>query len=242
MNFEICLINPNKTDILFNKIKNSALKVASPSTSILINKNNYNQNYYSEYYDESVNVSNLIKQIEENKTSDAFVITCFEDTGVDIARNIKSKLIVGVGEASFDIANLIGNTFSVITTLSRSNEAIKNNLIKYGLFNKCVSLTSIEVPVLDLETMSNLNLSKLKKEIKRTILEDKPDAIIICNPGMIDFTKTLEKEFEIPIIEGVSSAITIVESLLKLGFKINKLGFKKNIDMKYNGYFSKFLK
>ena len=52
----------------------------------------------------------------------------------------------------------------------------KNNLIKYDLNNKCVSLKAIEVPILDLETMSNINILKLRNEIERTLTEDKPEA------------------------------------------------------------------
>ena len=94
------------------------------------------------------------------------------------------------------------------------------------------------MPVLDLETMSKINLSKLKNEIKRTIEEDKAESIILCTPGMFNITKQLEEEFQIPIIEGVSAAITMVESLLKLNFRINKLGSNNLLkNTKYNGYF-----
>ena len=57
------------------------------------------------------------------------------------------------------------------------------------------------MPVLDLETMSKINLSKLKNEIKRTIEEDKAEVIILCTPGMFNLSKQLEEEFQIPIID-----------------------------------------
>ena len=55
----------------------------------------------------------------------------------------------------------VANKFSVITNLSHSHEALKNNLIKYDMDHKCVSMKSIEVPVLDMDTMSKSNLNKL---------------------------------------------------------------------------------
>lgn len=242
-NYEICIINPYKNYLLADKIILSARKVSSSKTKIIISKHEFDNSIDHEYYDESVNVTNLIKEIENNDTSDAFIISCFEDPAIEIARSIKSKLIIGIGEASFYTANLIAKNFSIITTLSRSNEAIKNNLVNYGLDHKCVSINAIEVPVLDLETMSKINLSKLKNEIKRTIEEDKAESIILCTPGMFNITKQLEEEFQIPIIEGVSAAITMVESLLKLNFRINKLGSNNLLkNTKYNGYFSEFLK
>ena len=43
--------------------------------------------------------------------------------------------------------------------------------------HKCVSLRSIEVPILDMETMSKGNIKKLEHEVQRTISEERPEAI-----------------------------------------------------------------
>ena len=48
---------------------------------------------------------------------------------------------------------------------------------------------SIEVPVLDMDTMSKSNLNKLDNEIQRTITEDHPEAIIIHKPWYFKFIK-----------------------------------------------------
>ena len=55
--------------------------------------------------------------------------------------------------------------------------------------HKCVSINSIEVPVLDMDTMSKSNLNKLDNEIQRTITEDNPEAIIITSPGILNLSK-----------------------------------------------------
>ena len=55
--------------------------------------------------------------------------------------------------------------------------------------HKCVSLRSIEVPILDMETMSKANIKKLEHEIQRTITEERPEAIIITSAGISDLTK-----------------------------------------------------
>ena len=55
--------------------------------------------------------------------------------------------------------------------------------------HKCVSINSIEVPVLDMDTMSKSNLNKLDNEIQRTISEDDPEAIIITSPGILNLSK-----------------------------------------------------
>ena len=238
MYFETCIICPSNISILSNKIEKTALSIASQNNKILVNKNNKDINFNEEI----VNFKGIIKNVKENLTSDAFIICSFEDYGVVEARKLTSKLILGVGEATFITANLISDNFSIITTLSSSHESIRNNLKKYGLIEKCVSLQSIEVPVLDLETMSNQNLSKLKNEVHRTITEENPGSIIITNPGIVNIKRELEDEFKIPIIEGVLAAVTFTEMLFKLGFNMNKKMYKNFGSNNYDGYFSQYLK
>ena len=218
---EICIINPYATEKSNAKLKQCVLEVIDKSSTVYLNEKSIVEDYYS-YYLETANVSKLIKDIENNNSSDAFIIACYEDVGIDDIRKITSKPVMGIGEAAFYTANIIANKFSIITNLSASHEALKSNLIKYDLEHKCVSLKSIEVPILDMETMSKSNIKKLESEINRTIIEDNPEAIIITSPGILNLTKIFSDRFNIPIVEGVSAAATLLETLSKQGLKIKK--------------------
>ena len=221
MSIEICIINPYATDKSNAKLKQCVSEVIDKNSTVYINQNSNIEDYYS-YYLETANVSKIVKEIESNNSSDAFIIACYEDTGIDVIRKITSRPVIGIGEAAFYTANIIANKFSIITNLSASHEALKNNLIKYDLDHKCVSLKSIEVPILDMETMSKSNIKKLENEINRTICEDKPEAIIITSPGILNLTKIFSDRFNIPIVEGVTAAATLLENLSKQGLKIKK--------------------
>ncbi|MBL6679983.1 MAG: aspartate/glutamate racemase family protein [Candidatus Puniceispirillales bacterium] len=221
MKLEICILNPYTSKNSNEKLKKTAMKVIEEGSRIFINEDDLIDDYFSHHY-ETVNISNLIKQVEKNNSSDAFIVASFEDIGVETIRKIISKPIIGIGEASFYIANIIANKFSVITNISQTHEAIKNNLIKYDMDHKCVSLKSIEVPILDMETMSKANIKKLENEIERTILEDSPEAIILTSAGIFDLTKKLSDKFSLPFIEGVGAATTLIQNLAKLDLRIKK--------------------
>jgi allantoin racemase len=218
---EICIINPYSSAVSNKKIKLCAQKILDRSSSILVNDKSLQEDYY-DLHSETVNISKLINVVETNNSSDAFIVISFEDIGVDTIRKITSKPIIGLGEATFYTANIIANKFSVITNFSQSHEALKNNLIKYDMEHKCVSINSIEVPVLDMDTMSKSNLNKLDNEIQRTISEDDPEAIIITSPGILNLSKNLSNKFNIPIIEGVTAATALIENFVKLDLQIKK--------------------
>jgi allantoin racemase len=221
LSIEICIINPYASAISNEKIKLCAQKILDTSSSIFISDKSFQDDYY-DLHSETINISKLINVVETNNTSDAFIVISFEDIGIDTIRKITSKPIIGLGEATFYTANIIANKFSIITNLSQSHEALKNNLIKYDMEHKCVSINSIEVPVLDMDTMSKSNLNKLDNEIQRTISEDDPEAIILTSPGILNLSKNLSKKFNIPIIEGVTAATALIENFVKLDLQIKK--------------------
>ena len=225
MSIEICIINPYPSAISNEKIKLCAQKILGKNSSIFISEKSFQEDYY-DLHSETINISKLLKEVETNNSSDAFIIISFEDFGVETIRKITTKPIIGLGEATFYTANMIANKFSVITNLSQSHEALKNNLIKYDMEHKCVSINSIEVPVLDMDTMSKSNLNKLDNEIQRTITEYNPEAIIITSPGILNLSKKLSNKFNIPIIEGVTAATALIENFVKLDIQIKKFSTK----------------
>ena len=109
------------------------------------------------------------------------------------------------------------------------------------MFEKCVSISAIEVPVLDLEEISNDNLDKLNKGIEKTILEDNSEAIILGCAGMSNLAKDLELNHGLPVIEGVSSAVVLIEGLINLQIKTSKIGsYALPREKQYTGFLSKF--
>ena len=172
LNKKICIINPNTTTSMTEVINNAAKKYAGLDTEIISTQPKTGPESIEGYYDEAFCIPGLIEEIKNNIDADGYIIACFDDTGLDAVRSITDKPVIGIGEAAYHVASLVSGNFSVITTLSRSINPLKHNLKKYGLFEKCVSVTAIEVPVLDLEEISDDNLEKLNKGIEKTILED----------------------------------------------------------------------
>ena len=241
MKRKICIINPNTTKAMTHKIDLTAKNFANVDTEIISVEPNIGPESIEGYYDEAFCIPGLIEEINNNINADGYIIACFDDTGLDAVRSITDKPVIGIGEAAYHVASLVSGNFSVITTLTRSINPLKHNLKKYGLFEKCVSVTAIEVPVLDLEEISNDNLDKLNKGIEKTILEDNSEAIILGCAGMSNLAKDLELNHGLPVIEGVSSAVVLIEGLINLQIKTSKIGsYALPRDKNYTGYLSKF--
>src|ERR1700709_431617 len=131
----ILIVNPNTTASMTETIGRAARAVAAPGTEIIAVNPVDGPISIKGYYDEAFSVPGLLAEIAKGETSEvsAHIIACFDDTGLEAARSLASAPVIGIGEAAFHLASLLGHRFSVITTLSRSIAAIETSLLKYGL-------------------------------------------------------------------------------------------------------------
>ena len=155
-------------------------------------------------------------------------LPAFDDTGLDAVRSLVSVPVLGIGEAAYHAASMIANKFSVITTLSRSVPGLENNLMRYGLAQKCAGVRATEIPVLKLEEGDPATLDKIRSEIRASINEDKAEAIVLGCAGMADLMAQLSEEFGLPVIEGVSAGVTFAEALVNNSLRTSKIGAYSN--------------
>lgn len=241
MKRKICIINPNTTKAMTQKIDLTAKNFASKDTEIISVEPKVGPDSIEGFYDEAFCIPGLVEEIKKQNDADAYIIACFDDTGLEVIRSITEKPVIGIGEATYHVATMIAGNFTVITTLSRSIRPLIHNLKKYGLFENCVKVTAIEVPVLDLENISSENLDKLNKVIQDTMENDNAEAIILGCAGMADLARNLEIKHKLPVIEGVSSAVVLAESLVNLKIKTSKVGsYALPRKKEYMGYLNKF--
>jgi len=219
----ILVINPNTTASMTAKIGEAAASVASGSTEIIAVNPVDGPPSIEGYFDEVFAIPGIIAEMGK-APADAYVIACFDDTGLDAARCATEAPVIGIGEAAFHMASLVAGKFSVVTTLARSVPAIEHNLAKYGLASRCAKVRSSEVAVLDLERPGSNARHRISEEIARAISEDKAEAIVLGCAGMADLAHSLSEEHGVPVLDGVVCAVTLAEGLFKVGLRTSKVG------------------
>lgn len=220
----ILVINPNTTASMTDKIAAAARSVAAPTTEILAVNPADGPPSIEGYFDEVFAVPGLIGEMQKAADMDAYVIACFDDTGLDAARCLTPMPVIGIGEAAFHVASLLAGKFSVVTTLARSVPAIGHNLVRYGLASRCARVRAADIPVLDLEVSGSDARQKVSSEIRCAIAEDGAEAVVLGCAGMADLAEQLSAEHGIPVIDGVACAVKLAESLVVLGLRTSRIG------------------
>lgn len=220
----ILVINPNTTRHMTEKIGAAARRVASPGTEIIATNPISGPAAIEGFYDEAMCVPGLLEIIRTTDDFDAVVIACFDDTGLDAARCLTDRPVIGIGEAAYHMASMLSNKFSVVTTLARSVPALEHNLTRYGLAARCARVRASDVPVLELERPGSDARGRISAEVGRAIAEDKAEAIVLGCAGMADFAASLSDKHGLPVIDGVVSAVALCEAMIRLNLRTSRLG------------------
>lgn len=220
----LLVVNPNTTASMTEKIGAAARRVASPGTEIIAVNPAIGPASIQGFYDEAMSLAGLLDVIQRAQDYDAVIIACFDDTGLDAARCLTEKPVIGIGEAAYHYASIIANKFSVVTTLPRSVPALEHNLQRYGLIARCAKVRSSQVAVLDLEKPGSDACARISAEIGRAVAEDQAEAIVLGCAGMADLAETLSRDHQLPVLDGVSCAVGLAESMVRLRIFTSRLG------------------
>lgn len=239
----IHVINPNTTAAMTELMRVAAVEAALPSTRIHASNPRGGPASVESYYDDAVAAVGVLEEVRagEREGVDGYVIACFGDPGLWAAREITRAPVVGIAEAAFHVASLVSTRFSVVTTLGRTCIVAEHLLQAYGLAHRCRRVRAAEIPVLDLEGGGDAVLRTIVDECLRARREDGIGAIVLGCGGMANLRAQIEHAVQMPVIEGVTAAVKLVESLVQLRLFTSKFG---DLDFpptkRFTGAFSHF--
>mgnify|MGYP000430158525 CR=1 FL=1 len=214
---KLVYINPNSTVAMTRSIEAAAKAAAGAGTTITAVNPTDTPPAIQGAEDGAAALPGLFRlfqtEVVEKGGYDACIIACFDDTGLMALKRRSPVPVIGIGEAAFHAATLVGERFSVVTTLGVSVPVIEANLTAYGFAARCSKVRASEVPVLALETDKDASCNTIAAEIAVALTDDKPDAIVLGCAGMADLALTLSERFKLPVIDGVAVAIALAEGL-----------------------------
>lgn len=221
----IRLINPNSTASMTMQALDSALKVKLDSTKVSAVNPTDTPVSIEGGADEAMAVPAMLAEIRKGEATgvDAYVVACFDDPGLNAAREVARGPVVGICQAAIQVAMTISRRFSIITTLPRSIPLIEDLVVDYGAERHCRNVRAINLPVLGLEENPVEAEKLLIQEIEAAKKEDRAEAIILGCAGMSSLCDRLRDATGVPVIDGVTAAIKLAEALVGAGFATSKI-------------------
>lgn len=203
----------------------SARRVAAAGTQIITGTGRGDAPLSIEgFSDEALAVPSMLEQIREAeaKGAQATVVACFDDPGLDAAREVAQGPVIGICQAGVQAAMVLAKRFSIVTTLPRSVPAIEDLVQRYGAQQHCRRVRCIDLPVLSLESEPSKAFDLLVAEITRARDEDGAEAVLLGCAGMSEMNQALTDATGVVVIDGVIVAVKQAEALVGSGLKTSK--------------------
>ena len=240
---KIHVINPNTSLAMTESIGVAARSVARAETEIISVCPTFGPASIESYYDEYLCIPGILDEIlkgEEDK-ADAYIIACYGDPGLSAAREMTTKPVIGIAEASLYIASILAARFSIVTVVPRVQTMLEEMVARYGFRDRMVSIRTTPLYVLDVEKDPVKALQMLSTEARRAKDEDDAEAILLGCAGFAQFAQELEEDLNIPVLDGVVCAVKIAEAIVELGKTTSKHKTYRPPERKaFAGMFAKF--
>jgi Asp/Glu/hydantoin racemase len=147
----------------------------------------------------------------------AFVIACYSDPGLYMAREITRKPVLGIAECGILTALTLGLRFGVISILKKSIPRHIRYVAQMGLTGRMAGDRAIDLGVVELSDESR-TLGRMVDSGKALRDTDGADVLIMGCAGMARYRERLQKEIGIPVVEPTQAAVGMAISRVRLGW------------------------
>ena len=175
---------------------------------------------FIETYEDAVRAATGMIQIvrENERNTDGFIIACHSDPNLDVMKEMTTKPVVGIGEASMKIASMLGHRFSVISDTDHSIPNKEDLARKYHLER---ALASVRAPKGNTEGKSTEDI--YTEVAMEAIEKDGAEVIVLGCAGLTGLDKPLTDKTGAPVLDGIICALIFVSGLIKYGVSTSKI-------------------
>lgn len=220
----ILIVNVNTTVSMTEGIVAQARKIAAPGTEIVgltprFGAESVEGNFES--YLCAVGVMDAVMRYDQ--PYDAVIQAGYGEHGREGLQELLEVPVVDITEAAASTAMFLGHKYSVVTTLDRAVPLIEDRLKLAGLDARCASVRASGMAVLELETQPGRAVETIVAQAEAAVRDDHAEVICLGCGGMAELEAKVRERTGVPVVDGVASAVTIAESLVRLGLGTSKV-------------------
>ncbi|HEX8666520.1 MAG TPA: aspartate/glutamate racemase family protein [Beijerinckiaceae bacterium] len=150
----------------------------------------------------------LLRLVESDNESGAFVIACFSDPGLQACRDGTSRPVFGIGECGVLAALARADRFGVIAIQGRAVARHLRALRQMGVMDRFAGERPLGMSVA--ETASGERTLDRMVEVGTELRDrDGAEAIVMGCAGMARHRKALEEALGLPVVDPTQAAVTM---------------------------------
>jgi len=213
----ILLINPNTTEAVTQRMAAAARGVATPGTEIEPRTARIGPAIIGSRAEAAFAGAGVIERLTNAVNGcDAVIIGASVDPGLAAAREMLDIPVVAITEAALHIACLLGGRMGAITMGANGDTILREMADAYGLGTRLGAVCTL--PTTPLEFVADLatGTRALCTAADAMVANDGVDSIVLIGAVMAGVPPLVQSKLRVPVLEGVSAAVGLVEALVRL--------------------------
>ncbi|MFP3518389.1 aspartate/glutamate racemase family protein [Pseudomonas sp. SIMBA_077] len=220
----ILVVNVNTTDSITQAIARQAQAAAAPGTEIVGLTPDFGADSVEGNFESYLAaIAVMDKVMSYDQPFDAVIQAGYGEHGREGLQELLNVPVVDITDAAASTAMYVGRAYSVVTTLDRTVPLIEDRLRLSGLWDRCASVRASGLAVLELEESPERALAAIVRQAELAVSEDRAEVICLGCGGMAGLDEQIRQRTGVPVIDGVSAAVTVAESLVRLGLSTSKV-------------------
>jgi allantoin racemase len=208
------IVNPNTSAAVTRIIEGEACRSAAPGHAIVAVGARFGPQYVENRAEAAIAAHAVLEAIAEHAGGcDAVIVAAFGDPGVEAARELFDLPVVGISEAAFHFAYLLGRRYSVVCMTPRLRTWYLECAAAADMDKRLASIRALPTLPGTLETARVAARSALLEQCLLAIEEDDAEVLVVGGGPLAGLARELAPELPVPVIDGVSCAVRMVEAL-----------------------------
>jgi allantoin racemase len=220
---KLVAVNVNTNEHMTETIAAAARRAASPGTEIVALTPRFGAGSVDcafESYLAAVGVMDCVLAYEE--AYDAVVLAGFGEHGRDGLQELVAAPVIEICEASAHVAQMVGRSYAVVTTLQRSVPLIEDRLRVAGLSDRCASVRATGLTTAEVDADPQRAAGAVLVQARRAVEEDHAEVICLGCAGLAGLEDGIRTGLGVPVVDGVAAAVRLAEAVVGLGLTTSK--------------------
>lgn len=213
----ILVVNSNTTEGVTARIADAARAAASPGTQIEAVTAPFGLPLIVSRADWLVaGPATLAALAQRRGQYDAAVIACFGDPGLDAAKELLDVPVLGISEAAFHAACMLGRRFGVVSFTAALRPMFEDCLAHHGLAARCAGFRMGPAFAGDPGRVAEERRGLIVTLCRQSVEQDGAEVVILAGGPLAGLAPVIAPEVAVPVVDGTAAAVRLAESLIGL--------------------------
>jgi len=236
---KITVINPNTSQSMTDHLDRELKKIKRDDTELEVTCPDRGPITIESAYDEAYAIPPTLELVKKanDEGQDTVILACFSDPGLEAAKEISEIPVVGIEESTLHVAAMLGNKFTILTTLKERIAAKTNDVKRFGLESSLASVRALEMTVAETDEYPEKAQERIFEVARIAIEEDGAETFALGCAGMAGYAKPVEEKLGAVVLDPSSVALKIAEAIVDGDLTQSKVGlFATPPEKEFKGY------